>query len=168
MLFPSGFCIILSITSAGVMELVDVVDSKSTAGDSVPVRVRPPAPPENTRFSGIQKAGYFPVFRPVLSSVLSWFSPKSRAAAGFQRLTRTPGWMARTPFSFTAEVLFAAPTSTEAVPEAGLPYVLYGSYCWKNPPLFPTVRFSSSCRNFNRGFCGRRGGERQRAGRGFL
>ena len=32
------------ITPAGVMELVDVVDSKSTAGDSVPVRVRPPAP----------------------------------------------------------------------------------------------------------------------------
>lgn len=29
---------------AGVMELVDVVDSKSTAGNSVPVRVRPPAP----------------------------------------------------------------------------------------------------------------------------
>ena len=29
---------------AGVMELADVVDSKSTAGDSVPVRVRPPAP----------------------------------------------------------------------------------------------------------------------------
>ena len=26
------------------MELVDVVDSKSTAGNSVPVRVRPPAP----------------------------------------------------------------------------------------------------------------------------
>ena len=32
------------ITPAGVMELVDVVDSKSTAGDSVPVRVRSPAP----------------------------------------------------------------------------------------------------------------------------
>ena len=26
------------------MELADVVDSKSTASDSVPVRVRPPAP----------------------------------------------------------------------------------------------------------------------------
>ena len=36
---------VLSIRShAGVMELADVVDSKSTAGDSVPVRVRPPAP----------------------------------------------------------------------------------------------------------------------------
>ena len=33
-----------SLTLAGVMELVDVVDSKSTAGDIVPVRVRSPAP----------------------------------------------------------------------------------------------------------------------------
>ena len=32
------------VLCAGVMELVDVVDSKSTAGDSVPVRVRSPAP----------------------------------------------------------------------------------------------------------------------------
>ena len=30
--------------NAGVMELADVVDSKSTASDGVPVRVRPPAP----------------------------------------------------------------------------------------------------------------------------
>ena len=36
---------------AGVMELVDVVDSKSPPGDSVPVRVRPPAPNQK----GIQK-----------------------------------------------------------------------------------------------------------------
>ena len=41
---------VLSIRShAGVMELADVVDSKSTAGDSVPVRVRPPAPKRKTR-----------------------------------------------------------------------------------------------------------------------
>ena len=40
-------------TPAGVMELVDVVDSKSTDGDIVPVRVRPPAPekaPERVLF----------------------------------------------------------------------------------------------------------------------
>ena len=35
--------------NAGVMELVDVVDSKSTASDGVPVRVRPPAPKESPR-----------------------------------------------------------------------------------------------------------------------
>ena len=39
-----GDSIIIQVTFAGVMELVDVVDSKSTAGDSVPVRARSPAP----------------------------------------------------------------------------------------------------------------------------
>lgn len=34
----------VALHHAGVMELVDVVDSKSTDGDIVPVRVRPPAP----------------------------------------------------------------------------------------------------------------------------
>ncbi len=39
---------------AGVMELVDVVDSKSTDGDIVPVRVRPPAPSKKTtRLGGL-------------------------------------------------------------------------------------------------------------------
>ena len=33
-----------SIIHAGVMELVDVMDSKSIGSDTVPVRVRPPAP----------------------------------------------------------------------------------------------------------------------------
>ena len=37
------------------MELVDVVDSKSTAGDSVPVRVRSPAP----KGKATQKGGFF-------------------------------------------------------------------------------------------------------------
>ena len=34
---------------AGVMELADVVDSKSTGSDTVPVRGRPPAPKPQVR-----------------------------------------------------------------------------------------------------------------------
>ena len=45
------FCIILTEHRAGVMELVDVVDSKSTGGDTVPVRARPPAPEKNPHLS---------------------------------------------------------------------------------------------------------------------
>ena len=42
--FAPGMYYNIFVPFAGVMESVDVVDSKSTAGDSVPVRVRPPAP----------------------------------------------------------------------------------------------------------------------------
>ena len=44
---PSHFCYIINwylIKYAGVMELVDVTDSKSVGGDTVWVRVPPPAP----------------------------------------------------------------------------------------------------------------------------
>ena len=49
------------------MELVDVTDSKSVGSDTVWVRVPPPAPLGNTRFSGFRGTGYFLVFGPILS-----------------------------------------------------------------------------------------------------
>ena len=50
--------------------MVDVADSKSAGGDSVWVRVPPPAPLENTEFFHSGKAQYFLIFSPILSSVL--------------------------------------------------------------------------------------------------
>ena len=47
------------------MELVDVVDSKSTAGDSVPVRVRPPAPKRSASPTGMR-------------TFLAWMVPTSK------------------------------------------------------------------------------------------
>ncbi len=43
-LLYNSFCVNNNETHAEVMELADVVDSKSTGSDTVPVRVRPPAP----------------------------------------------------------------------------------------------------------------------------
>lgn|GEM_PF-6281104 len=48
MLFQS-LCYIIVYVVAGVMELADVVDSKSTDGNIVPVRVRPPAPTKDLK-----------------------------------------------------------------------------------------------------------------------
>ena len=53
-----------------MMELVDVVDSKSTAGDSVPVRVRPPAYQNRLLLSG----------QSVLMSIAKAFAATGRAS----------------------------------------------------------------------------------------
>ena len=68
---------------AGVMELVDVADSKSAGGDSVGVRVPPPAPVENARFPGFGEPGFscpFCGFSPVVLSCVVAF----RGRAGYR------------------------------------------------------------------------------------
>ena len=77
------------IKSAGVMELVDVADSKSADGDIMWVRVPPPAPPsEALGTSAFEAPGVsilrwdlylvFPVLSFVLPSVLSYNGQNSR------------------------------------------------------------------------------------------
>ena len=56
---------------AGVMEFVDVVDSKSTASDGVPVRVRPPAPRKKPDL--FTKSGFFQLYSPAASYIALQF-----------------------------------------------------------------------------------------------
>ena len=61
------------------MELVDVVDSKSTAGDSVPVRVRSPAPKQKaTAFAVAFCFGFRP---PEAASALRYLNAHGRGTA---------------------------------------------------------------------------------------
>ena len=72
------------VSSAGVMELVDVVDSKSTAGDSVPVRVRSPAPSSASVPWNTGRSQYYPGVAQLVARLL-W----EQDAAGSNPVTRT-------------------------------------------------------------------------------
>ena len=60
-LIISPCCIIIHSHHAGVLELVDEADSKSAAGNSVPVRARPPAPCRSMRFRLLRHFSYLPI-----------------------------------------------------------------------------------------------------------
>ena len=61
------------------MELVDVVDSKSTAGDSVPVRVRSPAPKQKATAKAV--AFCFGFRPPEAASTLRYLNAQGGRAA---------------------------------------------------------------------------------------
>ena len=96
-------------TPAGVMELVDVVDSKSTAGDSVPVRVRSPAPRRSKLYiacsdlfyTAVRTAaaqGYIPIkteTSPEASVFCHIYRRGARFRIGNRRLRRRPAGRCR-------------------------------------------------------------------------
>ena len=57
--FRDASCIIFRYPPAGVMELVDVTDSKSVGGDTVWVRVPPPAPARRKRHIACDELFHF-------------------------------------------------------------------------------------------------------------
>ena len=90
----------IRVSFAGVMELVDVTDSKSVGVDIVSVRVRPPAPSSETlgistievssvSFFNLEIQLFFRLFSPEFSHTLAWI----------------PGAILNAPVIFKAEVL---------------------------------------------------------------
>ena len=97
---------------AGVMELVDVADSKSAGGDSVWVRVPPPAPSSETLDTSVFEASgvFFFVNKKCDFSVLvlSVFSPVLSKFSRAYTFTLMPGLMLTTLVILVAEVLLDA------------------------------------------------------------
>ncbi len=98
-----------SIPLAGVMELVDVADSKSADGDIVWVRVPPPAPSSETLdTSAFEASSVFPFLQQEASISLCFFTVLSAVLSTilFQTLVLMPGSMITTLLIFDAEVFF--------------------------------------------------------------
>ncbi len=76
-----------------MMELVDVVDSKSTAGDSVPVRVRSPAPKQKATAKAV--AFCFGFRPPEAASTLRYWNAQGGGAAPPPRFLPTAKTLVR-------------------------------------------------------------------------
>ena len=89
--------------------MVDVADSKSAGGDSVWVRVPPPAPSsEKLDTSAFEASSVFPFLQQEASISLCFFTVLSAVLSTilFQTLVLMPGSMITTLLIFDAEVFF--------------------------------------------------------------
>ena len=89
--------------------MVDVADSKSAGGDSVWVRVPPPAPASETLdTSAFEASSVFPFLQQEASISLCFFTVLSAVLSTilFQTLVLMPGSMITTLLIFDAEVFF--------------------------------------------------------------
>ena len=89
--------------------MVDVADSKSAGGDSVWVRVPPPAPSSETLdTSAFEASSVFPFLQQEASISLCFFTVLSAVLSTilFQTLVLMPGSMITTLLIFDAEVFF--------------------------------------------------------------
>ena len=92
------------LSFAGVMELVDVVDSKSTGGDTVPVRVRSPAPSSETLDPSAFEASSVSFFIYALSMKMQGILPCSLRVLSYT-FTQILGLMLTTLVILVADVL---------------------------------------------------------------
>ena len=80
-----------AIITAGVMELADVLDSKSSAREGVPVRVRPPAPKKHIPPTWMNSGGRFLIFQPSMAGGIRLFT-ETPIIPDLKLIQRRLGW----------------------------------------------------------------------------
>ena len=107
--------------------MVDVVDSKSTAGDSVPVRVRSPAPSERERHQPLSFALCRRQDENPLDATVQWTVAGRRLDGGHSLILSSP---APAPIPLAQNILLAPQTGTGTFPTQN---ILFKGRCGHRP-----------------------------------